>query len=85
LIGGLDTVIKNKKKALQIILILPTQEFTSSITTYVGGAFAFAQESLKRFFEDHGEAGLVETGGEKKGVSFSPYPFSLYTTPTKLS
>jgi hypothetical protein len=44
------------------------QEFTESLTTYVGGAFAFAQESLKRFFEDHGEAGLAD-GAEQKGVS----------------
>jgi NAD(P)-dependent dehydrogenase (short-subunit alcohol dehydrogenase family) len=44
------------------------EEFTDSLTTYVGGAFAFAQQSLKRFSEDHGEAGLAENGGEKKGT-----------------
>ena len=43
------------------------EEFEESLETYVGGAFTFAQESLKRFFEDHGEKGLAE-GGEKKGV-----------------
>jgi hypothetical protein len=44
------------------------EDFEESLETYVGGAFTFAQESLKRMFEDHGEKGLAE-GGEKKGVS----------------
>ena len=44
------------------------EEFEESLETYVGGAFTFAQESLKRFFEDHGEQGLVDGAG-KKGVS----------------
>jgi NAD(P)-dependent dehydrogenase (short-subunit alcohol dehydrogenase family) len=43
------------------------EDFEESLETYVGGAFTFAQESLKRMFEDHGEAGLAN-GGEKKGV-----------------
>jgi NAD(P)-dependent dehydrogenase (short-subunit alcohol dehydrogenase family) len=43
------------------------EDFEESLETYVGGAFTFAQESLKRMFEDHGEKGLAE-GGEKKGV-----------------
>lgn len=43
------------------------EDFTQSLETYVGGAFVFAQEALKRFFSDHGEQGLAETG-EKKGV-----------------
>lgn len=34
---------------------------------YVGGAMVFAQESIKRFFEDHGEKTLAE-GAEKKGT-----------------
>jgi len=42
-------------------------QFTESMTTYVGGAFAFAQESLKRFFADHGETSLAD-GAEKKGT-----------------
>jgi hypothetical protein len=46
------------------------EDFEESLETYVGGAFTFAQESLKRMFEDHGEKGLQE-GGEKKGVCFS--------------
>lgn len=47
------------------------EEFTESLTAYVGGAFSFSQESLKRFFEDHGETSLAEGGG-KKGVCFFP-------------
>ena len=43
-------------------------DFTDSLETYVGGAFTFAQESLRRFFEDHGDTPLSE-GGAKKGVS----------------
>jgi hypothetical protein len=43
------------------------EDFEESLETYVGGAFTFAQESLKRFFTDHGEKGLAEAG-EKKGV-----------------
>ncbi|KAF9740674.1 hypothetical protein PMIN06_005004 [Paraphaeosphaeria minitans] len=43
------------------------EEFEDSLGTYVGGAFTFAQESLKRFFADHGEKGLTD-GGEKKGT-----------------
>jgi len=43
------------------------EEFEDSLETYVGGAFTFAQESVKRLFEDHGEIGLAE-GGEKKGT-----------------
>jgi len=47
------------------------------LTSYIGGAFSFAQESLKRFFEDHGETPLAEGGG-KKGVCFPPFisPFA---------
>jgi NAD(P)-dependent dehydrogenase (short-subunit alcohol dehydrogenase family) len=40
---------------------------TESLATYVGGAFVFSQEALKRFFEDHGESTLAD-GAEKKGV-----------------
>lgn len=43
------------------------EDFEDSLETYVGGAFTFAQESLKRFFADHGESGLVD-GGDKKGT-----------------
>jgi len=38
-----------------------------SLETYVGSAFTFAQESIKLFFQRHGEAPLSETG-EKKGT-----------------
>jgi hypothetical protein len=44
------------------------EDFTGSLEAYVGGAFTFAQESLRRFFEDHGETPLSE-GAPKKGVS----------------
>jgi NAD(P)-dependent dehydrogenase (short-subunit alcohol dehydrogenase family) len=44
------------------------EDFEESLETYVGGAFTFAQESLKRMFADNGEKGLPD-GGEKKGVS----------------
>jgi NAD(P)-dependent dehydrogenase (short-subunit alcohol dehydrogenase family) len=53
------------------------EDFEESLETYVGGAFTFAQESLKRLFEDHGEKGLAE-GGEKKGVSTSLFLCKLY-------
>ncbi|KAK3060215.1 hypothetical protein LTS18_009055 [Coniosporium uncinatum] len=43
------------------------QDFQQSLDTYVGGAFNFSQEALKRFFADHGEKSLQE-GGEKKGT-----------------
>lgn len=42
-------------------------DFTDSLETYVGGAFTFAQESIRRFFEDHGDTPLSE-GGSKKGT-----------------
>ncbi|TAQ86295.1 hypothetical protein B7494_g5398 [Chlorociboria aeruginascens] len=43
------------------------EEFSESLETYVGGAFAFSQEALRRFFDDHGEQTLEE-GAEKKGT-----------------
>jgi NAD(P)-dependent dehydrogenase (short-subunit alcohol dehydrogenase family) len=45
-------------------------DFVDSLETYVGGAFTFAQESVKRFFDDHGETPLSE-GAPKKGVCFA--------------
>lgn len=44
------------------------EDFTESLETYVGGAQAFARESLKLFFEHHGEETLSENGGKKKGT-----------------
>ena len=41
--------------------------FMDPLETYVGGAMVFAQESIKRFFADHGEKTLAE-GSEKKGT-----------------
>jgi hypothetical protein len=55
------------------------EDFEDSLEVYVGGAFTFAQESMKRFFEDHGEKGLAE-GGDKKGVSTSPFPCKFVCT-----
>ncbi|EDU48619.1 Short-chain alcohol dehydrogenase [Pyrenophora tritici-repentis] len=46
-------------------------DFEKSLETYVGGAFTFAQESLKRFFEDHGEQGLVDGAGKKGTLIFT--------------
>ncbi|KAB2576534.1 hypothetical protein DBV05_g4863 [Lasiodiplodia theobromae] len=43
------------------------EDFTDSLETYVGGAFTFAQESIKRFFADHGDTPLA-SGGAKKGT-----------------
>ena len=43
------------------------EEFVEPLETYVGGAMVFAQESIKRFFADHGEKTLAE-GAEKKGT-----------------
>jgi NAD(P)-dependent dehydrogenase (short-subunit alcohol dehydrogenase family) len=54
------------------------EDFEESLETYVGGAFTFAQESLKRFFADHGEVGLMD-GAEKKGVSKAPTSTLLHT------
>jgi NAD(P)-dependent dehydrogenase (short-subunit alcohol dehydrogenase family) len=36
------------------------EDFMDPLETYVGGAMVFAQESLKRLFEDHGEKTLAE-------------------------
>ncbi|KAI4135631.1 MAG: hypothetical protein LQ347_000486 [Umbilicaria vellea] len=43
-------------------------DFTNSLKEYVGGAMAFAQESLKLFFEHHGKDDLNATNGTKKGT-----------------
>ena len=51
---------------------------------YVGGAFTFAQESIKRFYADHGEKALAD-GGEKKGVSNSIQANKCMTDTSRLS
>ncbi|KAF4631108.1 hypothetical protein G7Y89_g7030 [Cudoniella acicularis] len=43
------------------------EEFMKSLDEYVGGAFAFSQEVVNRYFEENGEGGL-EKGGGKKGT-----------------
>lgn len=47
------------------------QDFTQSLEDYVGGAFTFSQEALRRFFADHGEAPLAETGKKKGTLIFT--------------
>ncbi|MCJ1254695.1 hypothetical protein MMC24_002510 [Lignoscripta atroalba] len=43
-------------------------DFTTSLETYVGGAMAFAQESLKLFFEQNGDEPLSPSNPNKKGT-----------------
>ncbi|KAK3075352.1 hypothetical protein LTR53_001421 [Teratosphaeriaceae sp. CCFEE 6253] len=43
------------------------EDFMDPLESYVGGAMIFAQESLKRMFEDHGDETLAD-GAEKKGT-----------------
>lgn len=43
-------------------------EYLDSLRIYVGGAFSFAQESVKLLYEHHGEEDLTATGGQKKGT-----------------
>ena len=58
------------------------EEFTKSLTDYVGGAFAFSQETLKLLFEHHGEKALAD-GGEKKGtLIFTGTLGAMRTTPS---
>ncbi|KAJ4381272.1 hypothetical protein N0V86_003621 [Didymella sp. IMI 355093] len=47
------------------------EEFEDSLETYVGGAFTFAQESIKRFYADHGEKALADGGGKKGTLIFT--------------
>jgi len=47
------------------------EEFTTSIQAYVGGAFEFSQQSIKRFFADHGATPLSEGGGKKGTLIFT--------------
>jgi NAD(P)-dependent dehydrogenase (short-subunit alcohol dehydrogenase family) len=47
------------------------QDFTSSLTTYVGGAMEFGQLALARFFADHGDEGLAAGTGKKGTLIFT--------------
>ena len=77
---NLDLAIFSIKHSSKKPFLEETREdFEESLETYVGGAFTFAQESLRRIFADHGEVGLAEGGG-KKGVR--SIPTSHYTTNT---
>ena len=60
------------------------KEFVESLEEYVGGAFTFAQESIKRFYADHGEKALAD-GGEKKGVCNSIQANKCMTDTSRLS
>jgi hypothetical protein len=40
-------------------------------SSYVGGAMVFAQESIKRFFDDHGQKTLAEGSGKKGTLIFT--------------
>ncbi|KXT12762.1 hypothetical protein AC579_675 [Pseudocercospora musae] len=57
--------IKNSSK--KPFLMETFENFMEPLETYVGGAMVFAQESIQRFFSDHGETALAD-GGEKKGT-----------------
>ncbi|KAI9745235.1 MAG: hypothetical protein M1818_001513 [Claussenomyces sp. TS43310] len=46
-------------------------EFDDSLAQYAGGAFTFAQEALRLFFEHHGESPLAETGRKKGTLIFT--------------
>lgn len=64
----LNTAIYSIKHSSKKPFLSETYEdFTESLDSYVGGAFTFAQESLKRFFADHGEDSLAD-GAPKKGT-----------------
>lgn len=63
-------VFSIKNSAKKPFMTETFDEFMAPMETYVGGAMVFAQESLKRFFEDHGEKTLAE-GAEKKGTLVS--------------
>ena len=43
----------------------------NAINLDVGGAMVFAQESIKTFFEHHGEASLAEGAGKKGTLIFT--------------
>lgn len=65
----LDTAVFSIKHSSKKPFLDETYEdFTGSLTTYVGGAMAFAQEAVRRFLADHGEGDLSETDGTAKGT-----------------
>lgn len=69
--GGLklDTAIFSIKHSSKKPFLQETYaDFTSSLTTYVGGAMAFSQEVVRRLYADHGEEDLSATAGKKKGT-----------------
>ncbi|KAF2036380.1 NAD(P)-binding protein [Setomelanomma holmii] len=72
--GGLDlklAIYSIKHSSKKPFLEETREDFEESLETYVGGAFTFAQESLKRFFAEGGEQGLAEGGGKKGTIIFT--------------
>ena len=57
--------------------------FMDPLEIYVGGAMVFAQESIKTFFEHHGEKTLAEGGG-KKGTRIYQHPIMAETHPLQV-
>lgn len=65
----LDTAIYSIKHSSKKPFLQETyDEFTESLTTYVGGAVSFSQEVIKRLYADHGEEDLTQSDGTKKGT-----------------
>ena len=62
-----DSIFSVKHSSKKPFLDETHADFTASLDSYVGGAFAFAQESLRRFFADHGSSTLAD-GASKKGT-----------------
>jgi NAD(P)-dependent dehydrogenase (short-subunit alcohol dehydrogenase family) len=56
-------------------------EFTRSLDEYVGGAMAFAQETVKRLFTDHGKEPLSSGAGKKGTLIFTGTLGALRTNP----
>ncbi len=56
-------------------------DFTDSLTTYVGGAMSFAQESLKMLFAHHGSTALADGGSKKGTIIFTGTLGALRTNP----
>lgn len=58
-------VFSIKNSAKKPFMEETVEDFMAPMETYVGGAMVFAQETLKRLFEDHGEKTLAEGSGKK--------------------
>ncbi len=47
------------------------EDFMDPLESYAGGSMIFAQETIKRLFEDHGEKTLAEGAGKKGTLIFT--------------